>query len=246
YKLVKRLLDKELSDVKPMFTLNVESALRSASLLVVDELSMVPQPVVEDLFSFGVPILLQGDPFQLPPVKATSYFQKAKPDFLLTEIHRQANDSPIIHLATLAREGKPLPLGDYGDSKVVRKVSVDDALAHDQIIVGRNKTRHAKNAKIRLVRGYTEEYPMAGERVICLRNNAKLGLMNGDHFQVDGYDDVTDSKCLLDINNSDINMKVIAHKDYFVGNEPSPWDVPAAECFAYGYVITCHKSQGSQ
>ena len=51
---------------------------------------MVGAAIGRDLLSFGVPILVLGDPFQLPPLKGCGFFTEAEPDSMLTEIHRQA------------------------------------------------------------------------------------------------------------------------------------------------------------
>lgn len=53
------------------------------------------------------PILVLGDPGQLPPIKGEGAFTDAESDIMLTEIHRQAAESAIIRLATMAREGQP-------------------------------------------------------------------------------------------------------------------------------------------
>ena len=95
---------------EPQFVLNPQSDLRDADLLVLDEVSMVGRKMADDLLAFGKPILVLGDPGQLPPVKDTGFFTEAEPDVMLTEIHRQAADSPILRLATLARRGSGHPL----------------------------------------------------------------------------------------------------------------------------------------
>lgn len=51
---------------------------------------MVGEDLATDLMSFGRPVLVLGDPAQLPPVKSASYFTEAAPDAMLTGIHRQA------------------------------------------------------------------------------------------------------------------------------------------------------------
>jgi exodeoxyribonuclease-5 len=38
-------------------------------LIIVDECSMVNEALAKDLMSFGIPIIVIGDPFQLPPPK---------------------------------------------------------------------------------------------------------------------------------------------------------------------------------
>ena len=45
---------------------------------------------------------------------------------MLTEIHRQAADSPILRLATMARRGEPIPFGAYDDN--VWKMSQRDVM----------------------------------------------------------------------------------------------------------------------
>ena len=86
--------------------LNAESALRDAKLLVLDEVSMVGPEMARDLLAFGKPILVLGDPGQLPPVKGEGAFNTDEPDVLLTEVHRQAGDSAIIRLATWRARGQ--------------------------------------------------------------------------------------------------------------------------------------------
>ena len=101
---------------RPTFVLNSEGPVRDADLIVLDEVSMVNETMAADLMSFGKPILVLGDPGQLPPIKGEGAFTQAVPDVMLTEIHRQAEGSAIIRLATMAREGKFIPFGTYSDS----------------------------------------------------------------------------------------------------------------------------------
>ena len=109
-------LELRLEDIhQPKFLINEQSILRDADLLVLDEVSMVGKEMAHDLMAFGKPILVLGDPGQLPPVKDTGFFTETAPDVMLTEVHRQAGDSAILRLATLAREGLPIPPGAYDD-----------------------------------------------------------------------------------------------------------------------------------
>jgi ATP-dependent exoDNAse (exonuclease V) alpha subunit len=91
-------------DGKVNFRLDPDSAAADADLIVLDECSMVNDSLAHDLKSFGTPILALGDPAQLPPVNGDGYFTNAEPDAMLTEIHRQAKDSPILRLAIDIRE----------------------------------------------------------------------------------------------------------------------------------------------
>ena len=98
---------------KPRFALNPQSDAADAKLIVLDEVSMVGEEMARDLMSFGKPILVLGDPGQLPPIKGEGAFTRDAPDVMLTEIHRQAAESAIIRLATMARQGEPIGFGEY-------------------------------------------------------------------------------------------------------------------------------------
>lgn len=167
------------------FVLNHESPLLSCSLLIVDEASMVPNDMAQDLLASGCLILVLGDPAQLPPVAGEGYFIAASPDVMLTDIRRQARDNPIIHLATRARNKKELKPGRYGDSVVYdhgKHVSDKMYVEHDQVLCGLNTTRRSVNKRSRRINGRAENnpiYPVKGDRLICLRNNKNSGLYNG-------------------------------------------------------------------
>jgi len=117
----------EGADGAPTFTLNEDGPASRASLIVIDECSMVDAELARDLLSFGKPILVLGDPFQLPPVKGGGYFTEHAPDVMLTQIHRQAEDNPIIRLSQIVRGGGELKDGSYGESRVIRRAAIDAA-----------------------------------------------------------------------------------------------------------------------
>lgn len=235
---------------KPSWSLNEESEINKAFLVVIDEVSMVDRRIGEDLLSYGVPILVLGDPAQLPPVAGQGWFTEGHPDVLLTEIRRQEADNPIIAMATAVREGKELKLGQYGNSKVISSKQVDreELMAYDQVLVGRNKTRKAYNARIRQLKGRNGPMPVAGDKIVCLRNNHEAALLNGSIWvvqhavQVDG--DSID--LVLKSHDSDVVNACTAHTAYFMGEEPHYWNIKERECFDYGSALTVHKAQGSQ
>lgn len=237
---------------QPSFRLNQSSDIREASLIVIDECSMVDARMGEDLLWFDVPVLVLGDPAQLPPVGGGGFFTEHEPDIMLTEIHRQAADNPIVAMATEVRSGGRLSIGPYGESRVIHKrgMTSQDALEVDQILVGRNKTRRAYNDRMRALLGYESRHPLAGERLICLRNNHDLGLLNGAMWDVDNVGHVDDTSIVMDIRSEDGETisDVHAHMHYFNGSEEKLmwWERKEAEEFDYGYAVTTHKAQGSQ
>ena len=109
----------------PTFELWEEAPAAEAALIVIDECSMVDAELGRDLMSFGVPLLVLGDPAQLPPIQGGGFFTEAEPDAMLTEVHRQAQDDPIVRLSMDVRAGARLVPGEYGASQVVRRDALD-------------------------------------------------------------------------------------------------------------------------
>ena len=69
---------RESDEDGPQFVLNRQSPAAKADLIVIDECSMVDEELGRDLLSFGQPVLVLGDPAQLPPVKGGGFFTEAR------------------------------------------------------------------------------------------------------------------------------------------------------------------------
>ncbi len=195
-------------------------------LIIVDEASMVNESVLYDLLSFGVKCLFCGDGAQLPPVNGSCPLLE-KPHYTLTQIVRQASDNPIIQVATMAREGKRIPYGRYGDSVcVIGRNALKGAerkrlfLKADQIICGRNKTRNSLNAEIRGYKGIPSEQllPVEGEKLICTLNDWEKALDKEERFHLvngiigvatdikEGVDDVASMNFTADFMEESVNV----------------------------------------
>ncbi len=238
----------------PSFVLNRSGPAAKADLIVIDECSMVDEELGRDLLSFGQKVLVLGDPAQLPPIKGGGFFTEAEPDVMLTEVHRQAADNPIIHLSMLVREGGRLEYGTYGESRVIRRAEIDAGAvtAADQVLVGMNKTRRSYNTRIRELAGLRDPYPAAGEKLVCLRNDKSKGLLNGGLWTVQEAKHWPGRGLVVMRVSSEENprqsVKVEVPTAFFEGAEET---LPYAlrrdnDEFTYGYALTVHKSQGSQ
>jgi exodeoxyribonuclease-5 len=201
-----------------------------------------------------------GDPAQLPPVRGEGFFTNAEPDIMLTEVHRQAKDSPIIRLATIIREGGRIEYGDYGDCRVVSReeISSADVLDADTVLVGRNVTRTGYNRRIRQLKGIDAELPIGGEKLICLRNSRLKKTLNGSIWTVAE----TKKRSKRDRSTSAVRMSIRAEEwpadsktievtvreEFFRGDEANlEWEQKkGTDEFTFGYALTVHKSQGSQ
>jgi exodeoxyribonuclease-5 len=220
------------------------------SLVIVDESSMLSTDLYRDLSSYKKKYLFVGDPGQLEPVGDNPNLM-AKPDLVLSKIHRQAEKSPIIHLANQVRLGGSVKTDLNTDELTIRNKNImaSDFTKNDQIICARNATRTSLNNKIRLFRKLPDKQITIGEKLIVLRNNLSFNVFNGlilfvdeikldvaTHWTVNAHDE-TDKK----YNNLPIWKKPFVEplkKDAYI---PKEW----VHC-DFAYVITCHKSQGSE
>ncbi len=238
----------------PSFSLNHDSDAADAELIIIDECSMVDVELGSDLLSFGTKVLVLGDPAQLPPVKGGGFFTEAEPDIMLTEVHRQAADNPIIAMSMDIREGKRIDYGRYGESQVISRNDIDssDIMAADQVLVGTNRTRRGFNARIRELLGFDDPMPHADDKLVCLRNNKSKGLLNGGIWKVSALYGERKGLLKMDIVPEDeISQKTVrvgVNPAFFEGRESqlSYGERRKSDEFDYGYTLTVHKSQGSQ
>lgn len=243
------------------FTRNPDSDLASAALLIVDEVSMVGEELARDLLSFGTRILVLGDPAQLPPVKDEGFFINAAPDVMLTEVHRQAADNPIIRMSMDIREGRRLQIGAHGDSLVIHRSEIgrDELSRHvlkaEQLICGLNRTRTFFNARIRELKSLSGAvqpwHPVVGDRLICLRNKREKHLFNGGLWDVERITDAFGGQLAMAVRSLDEDrdpVQIEVPQEFFNGTEHGlDWrERRRHEEFTFGWAITCHKSQGSQ
>ena len=255
-------LQLRLADIhKPIFVLNDQSLVRDADLVVLDEVSMVGPEMAADLLAFGKPILVLGDPGQLPPIKGTGAFTEAVPDIMLTEIHRQAGESAIIRLATLARQGIDIPPGEH-DAHVWKlprnAVGPRQMLRGGQVICGRNDTRRWLNSQMKQAAGFPAPYPAGqNEKLICLKNRHDLGLVNGMFLSLADIQDESALAFSAQVTTED-GTAISGRHRFYKGHYDDHVqfdrdrltrdhrDMRGLVESSWGYAITCHKAQGSQ
>ena len=236
----------------------------AGTVLVVDESSMVGLRLASDLRSqlSGAQVLWVGDREQLPPVNDRWGCEWGNPTALLTQIHRQAADSPIIGLATAIRSGQdwhrinPEP-PVYRDACSPQRVAEWLAQQHSKnadavCLTFTNAKRHKINALTRAVLGVSGEVLTVGERVLVTTNNYHVGLFNGEVVRVAGIRERESvyGHAVHELQVEGVNT--LGGQPLWIGYDPEALAAgqrPKGRgllSIDYGYCLSIHKSQGSQ
>ncbi len=244
-----------LRDLK--FSRAIDGPASRADLIVIDEGSMIPDDMADDFRSFGKKILIMGDPGQLPPVRGSGAFTNRRPDVFLTEIHRQAADSPILRIATAARLRERIDLGHFDNGCSVQRLSKDTQplIYRDDTmpICGVHRVRWVYSQRIRKSRGFEGPGPAAAEAVMCCKNARDLGIFNGGMGTIiDEPWDLGDGLLRMNVDMEDGPiLSEIAVDPYLFGEHFSGKAIPPkmrrdVQWFDWAYVTTAHKAQGSE
>lgn len=223
-------------------------------LIIIDEATMVNDKMKDEILSFGIPVVFTGDINQLPPVFGISSVMQ-NPDFILTELMRQAEDDPIVIIANRILNGQPLYTGTYGLSKIIDHHNIDRTLIdnYDMIICAKNKTRELINTQIREnILGRQNKLPVVGDKIICRQNNWSLSLdeiylTNGLIGFIEYIDKSFMHKGCVNIDfrpdfmdrsfeNVELDAKYIK-LDY---EDRASYGISRFNKFEYGYAITSH------
>ena len=239
-----------------------------SDLIIIDEGSMVSKKIWNDLLELRIPIVVFGDNEQLPPI-GDEFDILQKPNFQLTEIHRQAKDNPIIKASMMVRLENKFPsttdnheivVADWNDPNFQRfyqNISWNDNMIN---LCATNRIRTSINKMIRDRCEYDSDIQYPNERVVCLRNNYDTKFMNGEIFTIRWIMPTSDSKVMrMDLENSNGDILTTSvHSCCFNSMNPSepmyeemekrkrkrePFEI---DFFDYGYCISVHKSQGSE
>jgi len=260
---VRKELDR-LNSKGPGFCGRDNAKILAGDLVIVDEASMVDSKLRDDLRATGCRAIFVGDSGQLPPVGDGGWFLKVKPNARLEQIHRQALDNPIIRFSMEIRDGVAKPrdwmrkegCGIWKAADVAPEVW----MSADQIITGRNASRHKINRFMRKRLGHEGQQPQKGEKLICLKNDNRRipQFINGTIFKSNSAGDLLEDpghteKAVMDICYNGIDLDgIIYYPHHCIANyKKDAQEVPrnfrkGLMELDYAYAITCHKSQGSE
>ncbi len=248
-----------IASIKVSFSMKENLNKLRGKVIFIDEASMVSAKMLNDFSNIGCKVLMVGDGFQLPPVNSPAWFAERKHDANLTEVMRQALDSPIIRLSVGIRE-RNVNVHDYssGDCILCMKKFLDteDWLSADQVLTGTNASRQRINRFFRKQLGRDHSnLPVAGDKMICLKN---------DHYRMPCWINGIQFKITDDTKPIEGGMGLFAEyegvhfngQDFYTYDCLSHYDPNAEkldismrdglfEC-DYAYGITVHKAQGSE
>lgn len=245
-------------------------------IVVCDEASMVGKRLAGDLIGSlpsGAQILWVGDREQLPPVGDTWGADFADPTALLTQVHRQAESSPIIRLATAVRQGRDWrqipPSPGYQRVRCSREQAASWLVGKRMfgedatLVTFSNQTRKQVNALVRHQSGRSGLLD-AGDHIVCTRNQHARGIWNGEVFAVtDMWPEpvstwTPDGIGLIDLTVADTAAgQMLVWPEALDGSaDADAWrrmddqlskpDRNRLVRAEYGECLTVHKSQGSQ
>jgi exodeoxyribonuclease-5 len=196
-----RWTKKSMDEIAPTLPTN--------GLIIVDEASMVSEEIWRDIWTFcgpiGLKVVLVGDRFQLPPVvkkdeegnwKTFSALTDLKTSFRtdLTEVCRQALDSPIIKASMMIRQGEIQAMEAITDilPGTPRNKLVESFLAQEAgsraLIAHTNAKRQELNLDVREHLGYDVRHIEPGEPLLVLFNNYGLDRFNGEVVEFGGWE----------------------------------------------------------
>jgi exodeoxyribonuclease-5 len=242
-----------------IFRLKPDDMLPKCDCLIIDEASMVPEDIYNDLVEhLDMPIVFVGDHCQLPPVKGRFNIM-SEPDIRLETPHRFAGR--IAKFANYVRQGSPpeqfttdeqlifLPEGREDETVVLisRWVLMNrdpvENLPDYQILAATNNERAGFNGRVRYLLGRTGA-PVKGDRIIFLLSNGRI--RNGQMAELISWEE--QGKVIR------ATAKLESGKEYSFEARPcfgrglpkDPDRMPAVAYMDYGYCITTHKAQGSE
>jgi exodeoxyribonuclease V len=230
--------------------------------VIIDEASMVSTSHIAAIRRMADVCILVGDPHQLPPVAddggGLGVFNSGALTAELKEIHRQAEGSSILELASRIRQNAD----DIGEEAFSPSpgAKLAHAIQHGvQVICYTNDTRRYVNYAARRALGRTSAWPEVGDKMIfgatythgvtgrIIPGGTPVTVIAVDRdFVSNGQIDVrTEDGESMSLNASTRPMFYDLHDLAKPSNPPSK-STDGGAVLQYAYAITAHKAQGSE
>ena len=153
-------------------------------IMIVFDASLMNETMLEDLMSFGVPIILMTDPMLIPAPDSYTFLRK--PNIEIKQLNPELMKSPITYFANKALRGEKINYGNYDTVSVVPKKQLNlyNLKSADMVITlseevadNVNKTYREKVMKLKAFNG-------VGERLIVMNNMYGHKIVNNDEKRI--------------------------------------------------------------
>lgn len=213
-----------------------------ATDVIVDESSMVGEDDRQTLESIRLPgqrFVYLGDPAQLPPVKRIGMFdamarRRETPLHTMTEITRQAADSPIVRFAHRVRGGDLTGMASFPPRP---------GLTPDVVLTATHAARTKWNRALRraLFPGVPDDEPVVGDRLYVASAPGGAAFRKGDIVEVEDVLDMTETHAEVawGFESAELQRNRLLDRDW----------VPTGKGWTrldYAYALTVWASQGSE
>lgn len=240
---------------------------RCGDFIIVEEASMMPVDMVKEIMSICLPIVFVGDSGQLLPVSKDEenifVTEQFNPEMFINIKVKdvQRHDGGILELARLIKsigninqENRKLDGVEFLDkSNFNYKWIQQHHHDVDMFACFTNNKRRSLNNLIRIAKGFRDEIPEPGERVVCLKNTVinHIQIYNGELFEVkevfQGNPVSTFIVDSIDEDNKQVTVKV--DNNFWMEETYQDFQIKQntqgiAE-FTFGYCLSVHKLQGS-
>ena len=157
-------------------------------LMVVFDSILMDEQTLNDLASFGLPIILLRDP-ELMPVGDT-YTYLRDPNIVLREVHPEYERNPIVHFAHKILHDDKLKLGNYDNLSIIprKQMNLFNLKSADMVITISDQLSRQVNLLYRdKILKQKSIINVPGERVIVMSNMYGHRLVNSDEKNIKIY-----------------------------------------------------------
>lgn len=157
-------------------------------LMVVFDSVLLNEQTLQDLASFGLPIILIRDPMLLPAPDTYTFLRN--PNILLRELHPDFSSNPIVYFAHKILMGERIVPGNYDTVSVVprKNMNLYNLKSSDMVITTSNELRDEINMiyRNRILKRH-DNVNIVGERLIVMEDMYAHRLVNKDEKKLKLY-----------------------------------------------------------
>lgn len=157
-------------------------------IIIVLDASLLDKNTLDDLMTFGLPIILLRDPWLIP--SPNSYIASREPNITLFDPHPDLMKNPITYFSHRILHNEPLVSGNYDNVSIVprKQMNLYNLKSSDMVLTMNSQTRWDINKLYRekIMHLKTIEN-VVGERVIVMNTLYGHKLVNSDEKNIKVY-----------------------------------------------------------